>query len=52
MSRGCEGGCLKGLGRLYGECGEAVWRVWDECLECVGRLPAGCWEDVWKVWGG
>ncbi len=36
------GGCLEGVGRLYGGHGEVIWRVWEGYLEGVGRLSVGC----------
>ncbi len=50
------------MGRLYGRCGEAVWRVWEDCLEGVGRLLEGVRRlmesverlsvGVWRLSGG
>ncbi len=41
---------MMGVGRLSGDYGEAVWRVWGGCLEGMGRLSGGCGEVVCKVW--
>ncbi len=38
---------MEGVGRLLGECGEAVWMMRGDCLEAVGRLSAGCGKAVW-----
>ncbi len=39
------GSLSEGYGRLSGECGEAVWKLWKDypgvwrgCLECVAKL--------------
>ncbi len=40
------------MGRLSGESGEAVWRVWEDHLEGMGRLSGGCGEAVYRVCGG
>ncbi len=31
----------KGVGRLSGGYGEAVWRVWEGCLQDEGKLSGG-----------
>ncbi len=44
-------GCLKGVGRLYGGCGDAVWWV----CKAIWSVRGGCGEGVQKlsgVWGG
>ncbi len=43
---------LKGVGRLSGECAEAVWSVWGGCMEGVVKLSGVCGEAIWRVWGG
>ncbi len=40
------GGCVKGVGRLCGGCGDAVWRVWGGSVKGVGRLSGACGEVV------
>ncbi len=39
-------GCLKGVGKTPGECGDAVWIVLEGCLQYVGRLSGGRSEAV------
>ncbi len=41
---------MMGVGRLSGEGGEAVWRVFLGCLEGVWRLSRGCGEAIWRIW--
>ncbi len=38
------GGCLKGMGRLYEGCEEAVWGV--------RRMSGACRESIWMMWQG
>ncbi len=52
LSGGYGGGCLEGLVRVTGGCGEAVWRAWGGCLEGLERVSEGCEEAVWRVLGG
>ncbi len=45
-------GCMDGVGRLSGECGEAVIRVRGVYLMGVVRLSRVCEDTVWMVWEG
>ncbi len=60
------GDCVKGVGRLSGKYGDAVWSVWKAvkkvwgcCLDCGkadwgvwGRLSGGFGEADCRVWEG
>ncbi len=41
-----------GVGRLSGDCGHAVWNVWECCLDDVERLYGGFRNVVGMVWEG
>ncbi len=40
------------MGKLSGECAEAVRRMWGGCLMGVGRLSGRCGDVVWRVLEG
>ncbi len=48
---------MEDVGRMSGDCEEAIWKVCESCLQYVGRLSGGYWrlydqcgEAVWSVW--